>query len=86
MSNKNSQMHTWLGWRLTIVLGSGSAGTTGSVTLQTDARTWTKGTGLPIRIGSEESNGPATGGVADAAGGGVGSSGAEPGGSPVGPR
>lgn len=54
--------HTYLGFRVQVTLGAGANGTTGSVSIQTDARTWTKGTGLALRIGSRESRGPASAG------------------------
>lgn len=52
--------HTWMGYRLTIALGSGASGSTGQITITTDARTWTKGTGLAFEIGSEAGSGPIT--------------------------
>lgn len=52
--------HTYMGFRLQVTLGAGPTGSTGSVQVTTDARTWTKGTGLALRIGSGESRGPAS--------------------------
>jgi hypothetical protein len=51
--------HTWFGARLGISLASGPNGSTGTITLNTDARTWIEGTGLALRIGSEQTRGPA---------------------------
>lgn len=51
--------HTWLGWRLAVYLYPGTAGTTGSVRVSTDAYTWYKSTGLAIRIASGDAKGPA---------------------------
>ncbi len=52
--------HTYLGLRLGVTLGAGSNGATGSVTVNTDARSWMKGVGLALRIGNNESRGPAS--------------------------
>lgn len=52
--------HTWWGARLAVSLGAGPTGSTGTITVNTDARTWTKGSGLAFRIGSTESKGPVT--------------------------
>lgn len=52
--------HTYLGFKLSITLNAGPTGSTGSVSVNTDARTWVKGTGLALRIGSRESRGPAS--------------------------
>lgn len=50
--------HTWWGARLTVQLGAGPTGSTGSISINTDARTWTEGTGLAFLIGSGEDHGP----------------------------
>lgn len=50
--------HTWWGVRLGITLGAGPTGSTGTIAISTDAKTWTEGTGLAFRIGSGESRGP----------------------------
>jgi hypothetical protein len=52
--------HTWFGVRLGITLGAGPNGSTGSITLNTDAKTWTEGTGLAILIGAQQDRGPVT--------------------------
>jgi hypothetical protein len=52
--------HTWWGVKLSIGLGAGPNGSTGSININTDAKTWTEGTGLAIQIGSEQSRGPVT--------------------------
>lgn len=50
--------HTWWGARLTVQLGAGPTGSTGSIMINTDAHTWTEGTGLAFLIGSGEDHGP----------------------------
>ncbi|MFZ5815485.1 MAG: hypothetical protein ACOY93_09325 [Bacillota bacterium] len=55
--------HTWWGARLSVQLGAGPTGSTGNITINTDAQTWTEGTGLAFRIGSGESRGPVQTGV-----------------------
>ncbi|MFZ5823138.1 MAG: hypothetical protein ACOY94_02150 [Bacillota bacterium] len=50
--------HTWWGARLSVQLGAGPTGSTGSITINTDAHTWTEGTGLAFLIGSGEDHGP----------------------------
>lgn len=52
--------HTWFGVQLGITLGAGPNGSTGSITLNTDAKTWTEGTGLALLIGAQQSRGPVT--------------------------
>lgn len=54
--------HTWWGVRLSVSLGAGPTGSTGTITINTDGKTWTKGTGLAFQIGSEETSGPASAG------------------------
>lgn len=51
--------HTWWGIKLGVQLNAGPTGSTGSITINTDAKTWTEGTGLAIQIGSEDTRGPA---------------------------
>jgi hypothetical protein len=55
--------HTWWGIRLSIQLGAGPSGNTGTITINTDARTWTEGTGVALQIGSEDGGGPVTTGT-----------------------
>lgn len=55
--------HTWFGVKLGVTLGAAQNGSTGSITINTDAKTWTEGTGLAIQIGSEQSRGPAITGL-----------------------
>ncbi len=50
--------HTWLGVKLEVTLGAGPTGSTGTVRVHTDGKSWTEGTGLAIRIGSGQSRGP----------------------------
>ncbi len=52
--------HTWLGLRLGISLGTAPQGATGTISINTDAKTWTEGTGIAFLIGSEGAWGPAT--------------------------
>ena len=51
--------HTWWGVKLGITLNGGPTGSTGSIVINTDAKTWTEGTGLAFQIGSQETRGPA---------------------------
>lgn len=55
--------HTWWGARLSVQLGAGPTGSTGSITINTDAYTWTEGTGLAFQIGSGDDHGPVTTGI-----------------------
>lgn len=55
--------HTWLGAKLSVQLQAGASGGTGSLTLNTDMKTWVEGLGLAIQIGSESSRGPVTSSV-----------------------
>lgn len=55
--------HTWWGVRLGVSLAAGPNGSTGTLTVNTDGKTWTEGTGLAFRIGSGETRGPATTGL-----------------------
>gem|GEM_PF-2981325 len=50
--------HTWWGATLSISLGAGPSGNTGSIDISTNAQTWTEGTGLAFRIGSGQTRGP----------------------------
>lgn len=52
-------MHTWMGVKLSVQLGAGPTGGTGSITVNTDGKTWTEGTVLAFKMGSEETRGPA---------------------------
>lgn len=52
--------HTWMGLRLGITLGTAPQGATGTISINTDAKTWTEGTGIAFLIGSEGAWGPAT--------------------------
>lgn len=60
--------HTWFGVKLSVTLGAAPNGATGSIQIHTDGKTWTEGTGLAFQIGSEQTRGPATTGVAAPAG------------------
>ncbi|HWH71140.1 MAG TPA: hypothetical protein VNT26_17265 [Candidatus Sulfotelmatobacter sp.] len=51
--------HTWWGVKLGVTLTGGPTGSTGSIAINTDAKTWTEGTGLAFQIGSGETRGPA---------------------------
>jgi len=51
--------HTWLGLRLGIALASAPQGASGTISINTDAKTWTQGTGLAFQIASEGAAGPA---------------------------
>lgn len=55
--------HTWFGVKLSITLGSAQHGATGSITISTDGKTWTEGTGLALQIGSQGTSGPASTGL-----------------------
>lgn len=55
--------HTWWGVRLGVTLGAGPNGSTGTIVVSTDGKTWTEGTGLAFRIGSGETRGPVTTGL-----------------------
>lgn len=55
--------HTWWGVRLQVTLGAGPTGSTGSIQINTDAKSWTEGTGLAFQVGSEQSRGPVTTGL-----------------------
>lgn len=55
--------HTWWGAKLTVQLGAGPTGSTGSIAINTDARTWTKGSGFAFQIGSGQGHGPVTFGI-----------------------
>lgn len=51
--------HTWWGVKLGITLNGGPTGNPGSISIATDAKLWTEGTGILFRIGSGETRGPA---------------------------
>lgn len=51
--------HTWWGVKLGITLNGGPTGNPGSISINTDAKLWTEGTGILFRIGSGETRGPA---------------------------
>jgi hypothetical protein len=50
--------HTWWGARLSITLGQGQTGSTGSITITTDARQWVEGNALAFQIASGRTRGP----------------------------
>lgn len=52
--------HTWLGAKLTIQLGAGPTGSTGNITITTDASSWTEGSGFAFQIGSGKGHDPVT--------------------------
>jgi type II secretory pathway pseudopilin PulG len=54
--------HTWWGVRLGVSLQAGPTGSTGTLTINTDAKTWTEGLGLAFQIGSQDLRGPVTSG------------------------
>jgi hypothetical protein len=65
--------HTWWGIKLSVTLGAGPTGSTGSLQVNTDGRTWTEGTGLAFQIGSGETSGPVSTGTPQPDGSGDGS-------------
>lgn len=57
--------HTWWGVKLSVALGGGPNGSTGTITINTDAKTWVEGNGLAFEIGSGDSSGPVTTGLSE---------------------
>lgn len=51
--------HTWFGVKLSVILGAAPQGATGTISVSTDGKTWTEGTGLAFQIGSGATRGPA---------------------------
>ncbi|HYG57896.1 MAG TPA: hypothetical protein VD902_07500 [Symbiobacteriaceae bacterium] len=50
--------HTWWGVKLGIQLGGGPTGSTGTITINTDAKLWVEGSPLDFQIGSGGIRGP----------------------------